>query len=155
MPKPKERQSVAQNRKARFNYTISDTLEAGIVLQGTEVKSLREGKANIRDAYATNEGNEIWLLNARIDEYTQGNRNNHKPTRPRKLLLKQREIKKLIGQLQTKGATLVPLELYFNERGYAKLELGVATGKKQHEKREAIKERDWKREQARAMKQRD
>lgn len=122
------------------------------MLQGTEVKALRAGKANIRDAYASHEGNEMWLINANIEEYTQGNRFNHQPRRPRKLLLKRREIKKLIGQLNTKGVTLVPLELFFNERGFAKCLLGVATGKKKYEKREAIKERDWKREQSRALK---
>lgn len=152
MNKPLDRQVIAQNKKARHDYTISDTYEAGLVLQGTEVKAMRVGKANIRDSYATHQENEIWLLNVHIDEYTQGNRFNHAPRRPRKLLLKQREIKKLIGLLKTKGVTLVPLELYFNERGYAKCELGVATGKKKYEKRDAIKERDWKRDQDRAMK---
>jgi SsrA-binding protein len=135
---PQQKKSVALNRKARFEYTIGDVTEAGIVLTGTEVKSLRAGKASIQDAH--------------IEEYLQGNRNNHNPLRHRKLLMKKREINKFIGQLKTKGVTLIPLELYFNERGVAKLALGVATGKKQHEKREAIKERDWKREQGRLMK---
>ena len=150
---PQERQIVANNKKARFDYHIDDTFEAGIVLTGTEVKSLRKGKGNIKESYATQENGEIWLVNAYIPEYTQGNRFNHSPTRPRKLLLHRREIKKLIGQLKTKGVTLVPINLYFNEKGYAKLELGVATGKKKYEKREAIKERDWKREQGRLMKE--
>ena len=149
---PRMRISVALNRKARFDYHINDTMEAGIVLTGTEVKSLRAGKANIQDAYAAEHGEELWLINSHIDEYTQGNRFNHQPRRHRKLLLKKREVSKLIGQLRTKGVTLIPLELYFNERGIAKIALGLATGKKQHDKRDAIKERDWKREQARALK---
>ncbi len=152
MAKPLDKVTVAQNRKARHNYTITDTLEAGLVLHGTEVKSLRAGRANIRDAYATEKDGEIWLLNAHIEEYKMGNRNNHQPLRHRKLLLKKREIKKLIGLTATKGATLVPLELFFNERGIAKIIIGIATGKKQHEKREAEKERDWKRQQAVLMK---
>jgi SsrA-binding protein len=146
------RVQVATNRKARHEYTIADTLEAGIVLTGTEVKSMRNGKANIQDAYATEYRGEIWLVNARIEVYTQGNRFNHEPLRHRKLLLKAKEIKKLLGALRTKGVTLIPLQLYFNEKGIAKLEIGLATGKKKHEKREAIKERDWKRDQARAIK---
>lgn len=127
-------------------------MEAGIVLTGTEVKSLRDGKANIRDAYAFERGEEIWLHNAYIAEYRRGNRFNHAPTRERKLLLRRREIRKLIGALKTKGVTLIPLELYFNEKGIAKLNLGLATGKKKYEKREAIKERYWKREQGRLLK---
>lgn len=149
---PQQRISVAQNRKARFDYQISDVMEAGIVLTGTEVKSLRAGKANIQDAYAAEHGEELWLINSHIEEYTQGNRFNHNPRRHRKLLMKGAELRKLIGSLRTKGVTLIPLELYFNERGIAKLSLGLATGKKQHDKREAIKERDWKRDQARALK---
>lgn len=149
---PQQKKSVALNRKARFEYTIGDVTEAGIVLTGTEVKSLRAGKASIQDAYASEHGEELWLINAHIDEYSQGNRNNHNPLRHRKLLMKKREINKFIGQLKTKGVTLIPLELYFNERGVAKLALGVATGKKQHEKREAIKDREWKREQGRLLK---
>jgi SsrA-binding protein len=140
------------NRKARFEYTIDDIYEAGLVLTGTEVKSLRLGKANIQNAYATIYKDELWLVNAFIEEYKQGNRFNHDPKRHRKLLLKQREIKKLFGALKTKGVTLIPLKLYFNERGIAKLQVGLATGKRQHEKRETIKERDWKREQSRLLK---
>lgn len=145
------KQTVALNKKARHEYHIDDTLEAGIVLKGTEVKALRDGKGNIRDAYAFARGGEIWLHNCHISEYKMGNRFNHAPLRERKLLLKRREIKKLIGSLKTKGVTLIPLELYFNERGIAKLSLGLASGKKKYEKREAIKERDWKREQGRLM----
>ena len=151
---PQERIVVASNRKARHDYTIGDVYEAGVVLQGTEVKSLREGKANIKDAYATIDGNELWLVNGRIEPYSMGNIHNHSAARPRKLLLKRKELKKLIGLLKTKGVTIVPLQLYFNEKGMAKMEIGVATGKKQHEKREAIKDRDWKRDQARIMKER-
>lgn len=140
------------NRKARFEYKIDDLYEAGIMLTGTEVKSLRAGKASIQDAYAAVHDEELWLINATIESYKQGNRFNHEPKRKRKLLLKRKEIKKLIGALKTKGVTLIPLKLYFNSRGFAKLELGLATGKKQHEKRDTIKERDWKREQGRLMK---
>ncbi len=144
--------TVALNKKARFDYTIGDTFEAGLVLTGTEVKSLREGGANIKDAYATIEEGELWLINSYIKEYKMGNCHNHAPRRKRKLLLNRREIKKLIGLLKTKGVTIVPLALYFNRRGIAKVEIGVATGKRKHEKREVIKERDWKREQGRALK---
>ncbi|MAR56231.1 MAG: SsrA-binding protein [Rickettsiales bacterium] len=145
--------SVAVNRKARHEYFIEDTYEAGLVLQGTEVKSLRQGNANIRDAYAYEKDSEIWLNNCYIAEFTHGNRFNHAPLRDRKLLLKGKEIRKLIGALKTKGTTLIPLELYFNERGIAKISVGLATGKKKYEKREAIKERDWKREQSRILKE--
>ena len=145
------RATIAVNKKARHDYQIEETLEAGLVLTGTEVKSLREGKANIRDAYAFERGGEIWLHNAYIAEDKQGNRFNHAPLRERKLLLRKSEIRKLVGSLKTKGVTLVPLELFFNEKGIAKLSVGLASGKRQYEKREAIKERDWKREQARLM----
>lgn len=147
------RQMIAVNKKARHDYHIEDTLEAGMMLTGTEVKSLRAGKANIRDAYAFERGGEIWLHNAYIAEYKMGNRFNHSPLRERKLLLHRHEIRKLIGALKTKGTTLVPLELYFNEKGIAKLSIGLASGKKKYEKREAIKERDWKREQGRILKE--
>jgi SsrA-binding protein len=143
---------VAINRKARFEYSIEDTFEAGLVLQGTEVKSLRNGRANIQDAYAGPYQNEIWLYNAHIAEYTQGNRNNHPPLRPRKLLMHRRQVNKLLGLLKVKGTTLIPLKLYFNASGFAKLELGVARGKKQYEKRETIKNREWKKEQGRLLK---
>lgn len=150
----KESQSttIATNKKARFDYTINDAYECGIVLVGTEVKSLRKGAVNLKDSHAVVEGNEVWLLNVHIEEYTQGNRNNHRPTRPRKLLLNRREIKKLTGSITSKGMTLVPLSMYFNAKGYVKVELGLASGKKKYEKREAIKERDWKRDQARNLK---
>lgn len=148
----KDISKIADNRKARFEYSIGDTIEAGIVLYGTEVKSLRQGKANIKDSYAVHKENEIWLMNSYIGEYNQANRFNHTPIRPRKLLLHKTEIKKLIGKLKTQGITLVPLKMYFNERGIAKLQLAIAEGKKKHEKRAAIKERDWKREQGRVMK---
>ena len=144
--------TVALNRKARFEYFIEEEFEAGLVLTGTEVKSLRAGRVAFTDAYASEKNGELWLLNATIQEYAGGNRFNHEPRRPRKLLLQRKQIKKLIGRLQTKGVTLVPLSLYFNSRGLAKLKLGLATGKKQHEKRQAIKDRDWKREQARLLK---
>jgi SsrA-binding protein len=142
---------AAENRKARHEYFIEDTLEAGIMLLGTEVKSLREGRADISDAYANSRAGEIFLVNAHIPEYRGGNRFNHEPKRPRKLLLRRREMEKLLGQVKRQGVTLVPLKLYFNQRGLAKLLLGVARGKKQHDKRASLKERDWKREQARVM----
>lgn len=148
----KSRQVVAINRRARFEYSLEDVYEAGLVLQGTEVKSLRSGRANIQDAYAGLYQGEIWLFNAHIPEYKMGNRFNHMPTRPRKLLLQSRQINKLRGLLKVRGTTLVPLQLYFNASGYAKLEFAVAYGKKLHDKREAIKDRDWKREQSRLLK---
>ena len=146
------KKSVAINRRARFEYAIEEVFEAGIVLVGTEVKSLRLGRANIADSYASHKQGEIWLWNAHIPEYTHGNRNNHEPNRGRKLLLNGRQVKKLIGELKVRGTTLIPLELYFNARGFAKVAIAVARGKKQHEKREVIKERDWKREQGRLLK---
>jgi SsrA-binding protein len=147
-----ESKTVAVNRKARFEYFIEEEFEAGLVLTGTEVKSLRAGRANIGDAYAGEKEGELWLLNAIINEYAGGNRNNHEPRRPRKLLLHKRQVKKLIGRLRDKGVTLIPLTLYFNKRGIAKARLGLAKGKKQYEKRDTIKARDWKREQARLLK---
>ena len=150
----KERPVVAQNRRARYEYFINETMEAGLSLTGTEVKSLRTGKANITDAYAGAEGNELFLLNAHIPEYSQGNRFNHEPRRPRKLLLHRRQVNKLIGAIQRKGVTLVPLSVYFNDSGRAKLELAVVTGKKQHDKRAAEKDRDWQREKGRLLRAR-
>ena len=144
--------SVAENRKARYNYFIDGTIEAGIMLVGTEVKSLRAGHANIADAYAAVEGDEIFLINCDIAVYDKANRFNHEPRRPRKLLLRRREINKLIGQVKKGGVTLIPLSLYFNERGIAKIELGLAHGKKKHDKRATEKERDWKREKDRLLK---
>ena len=142
---------AAQNRKARYNYFIEDTLEAGIMLLGTEVKSLRAGQGNLNDAYAAEQNGELYLLNAHIPEYKFGNRNNHAPRRPRKLLLRARELNRLFAAIAREGMTAVPLSIYFNERGIAKVELGLAKGKKQHDKRAAIKERDWNREKARAL----
>jgi SsrA-binding protein len=142
---------AAQNRKARHNYFIEETLEAGIVLLGTEVKSLRAGQANLNDAYAAEQNGELWLLNAHVPEYKFGNRNNHEPKRARKLLLKAREVDKILGAISREGMTAVPLMIYFNPRGIAKVQLGLAKGKKQHDKRAAIKERDWNREKQRAM----
>ena len=142
---------IAENRKARHNYFIEDTVEAGIMLTGTEVKALRQGRANIAESYASPEGNEMWLINANIPEYRAGNRFNHEPTRRRKLLLRRREIGRLAGARQREGMTLVPLKLYFNDRGLAKLLIGIARGKKQHDKRETEKNRDWQRQKERLM----
>ncbi len=142
---------VAQNRKARFNYEIGETLEAGIALTGTEVKSLRQGKATIAESYADSRGGEIWLMNANIPEYLQGGRFNHAPKRMRKLLLHRRQIDKLIGAVEREGMTLVPLKLYFNDKGRAKVELALARGKKLHDKRETEKKRSWERERGRLL----
>src|SRR5437764_6236330 len=142
---------VADNRKARFHYEIGESFEAGIALTGTEVKSLRVGKATIAESYADPRHNEIWLINANIPEYLQANRFNHEPKRPRKLLLHRKQIDKLIGAVQRDGRTLAPLRLYFNEKGRVKLELALATGKKAHDKRATIAARAWKREQGRLM----
>lgn len=149
---PREKRSVAVNRRARFDYVIEEVLEAGLVLLGTEVKSLRAGRANIADAYASHKDGEIWLWNAQIEVYSHGNRQNHEPRRGRKLLLNARQIRKLIGELKVRGTTLIPLELYFNSRGIAKLAIAVARGKAQYEKRESIKSREWKREQGKLLK---
>ena len=143
--------TVAHNRKARFNYEIGETFEAGIALTGTEVKSLRQGKATIAESYADSRGGEIWLVNANIPEYLQGGRFNHAPKRPRKLLLHRRQINKLIGAVEREGMTLIPLKLYFNEKGRAKLELALARGKKLHDKRETEKKRSWERERGRLL----
>jgi len=151
MTAPPGRRVVAVNRKARHNYFIEETLEAGIMLTGSEVKALREGRANIGEAYARERGGEIYLVNAHISEYRAANRFGHEPTRPRKLLLHRREIARLIGALQREGVTLVPLSLYFNERGIAKLALGIAKGKRKYDKRAAIKARDWDRQKQRLM----
>src|SRR6187549_900631 len=142
---------VADNRKARFNYEILETYEAGIALTGTEVKSLRGGKATIGESYAGPSGEEIFLFNAYIPEYLQANRFNHETRRPRRLLLHKRQINKLIGATQREGFTVIPLKIYFNERGRAKVELGLGRGKKLHDKRETAKERDWQRDRARLM----
>jgi SsrA-binding protein len=142
---------IAENRRARYDYHIEDTLEAGIALTGTEVKSLRGGRANIAESYASPEGREIMLINANIPEYGPANRFNHEPKRPRKLLLHRKQIDKLVGAVQREGRTLVPLRLYFNDKGRVKLLLALASGKKAHDKRQASAERDWKREQGRLM----
>ncbi|HET7256763.1 MAG TPA: SsrA-binding protein SmpB [Xanthobacteraceae bacterium] len=142
---------VAQNRRARFNYEIGETFEAGIALTGTEVKALRGGKATIAESYADARGNEIWLVNANIPEYLQGGRFNHAPKRVRKLLLHRRQIDKLMGAVEREGMTLVPLKLYFNEKGRAKVELALARGKKLHDKRETEKKRSWERERGRLL----
>jgi len=146
--------TVAENRKARFSYEIVDTYEAGLALTGTEVKSLRQGQANIQESYASAEGGEIWLINSYLPEYSQGNRFNHEPRRRRKLLLKKKEMARLSQAVQREGMTMVPLKIYFNERGRAKLLLAVARGKKLHDKRETEKQRDWAREKGRLLKER-
>src|SRR5438094_7536562 len=142
---------VAQNRRARFNYHLEETFEAGLALTGTEVKSLRQGKATIAESYADARRGEIWLVNANIPEYLQGGRFNHPPKRMRKLLLHRRQINKLAGAVEREGMTLVPLKLYFNEKGRAKVELALARGKKLHDKREAEKKRSWERERGRLL----
>lgn len=145
---------AAENRKARFNYEVIDTLETGLVLSGTEVKSLREGHANIQESYASFEGGEVWLINSYLPEYLQGNRFNHEPRRRRKLLVSTREMSRLSQSIEREGMTLIPLKIYFNERGRAKLLLAVARGKKLHDKRETEKQRDWNREKGRLLKER-
>jgi SsrA-binding protein len=142
---------AADNRKARFNYAIGETFEAGIALTGTEVKSLRNGKATIAESYADAKDGEIWLVNSNIPEYLQANRNNHAPKRPRKLLLHKRQINKLVGAVEKEGMTIVPLKIYFNPRGRAKVEIALAKGKKLHDKRDTEKKRDWQRERGRLM----
>jgi len=144
---------VADNRKARFNYAIGETFEAGIVLTGSEVKSMRTGKANIGEAYAGARDGELWLYNSNISEYRQAGRFNHAPKRPRKLLLHKRQINKLVGAVEREGMTVVPLKLYFNEKGRAKVEIGLAKGKKLHDKRETERKRSWQRERGRLLRQ--
>ena len=148
------RKTIAENRRARFDYFLEDSVEAGIALTGTEIKSLREGRANIAESYAAVEGREIMLINADIPPYKQANRFNHEPRRPRKLLLHRKQIDKMIGAVQREGRTLIPVKLYFNDRGRAKLEIAVAKGKKVHDKREVSAERDWQRDKARLLKER-
>ena len=142
---------VADNRKARFHYEIGEVVEAGIMLTGTEVKALRQGRATIAESYADTKRGELWLINANIPEYLQGGRDNHEPKRPRKLLLHKRQISKLAIAVEREGMTLVALKMYFNERGRAKVEVAVAKGKKLHDKRETDKKRDWNREKSRLM----
>lgn len=145
---------VAENRRARFEYAIDEVFEAGIALTGTEVKSLRFGEGTIAESYAEVKNGELWLVNSNVPEFSHGNRFNHEPRRPRKLLMKEREISRLQGSVERKGMTLVPLSVYFNARGRAKVELALAKGKNVADKRATIKDRDWKREQARIMRDR-
>ena len=145
------RKVVSENRKARYNYAIESNLEAGMVLTGTEVKSLREGKATIAESYAQVKEGVVYLVNATIPEFAGGNRFNHEPTRVRTLLLKQREIANLYRATMRDGMTLIPLKIYFNDRGIAKMDLGIAKGKKLHDKREDDKKKDWARDKARLM----
>lgn len=149
------RRLIADNRKARHNYFIEDNLEAGLVLTGTEVKSLRTGKANIAESHCTMRGGEVWLENCHIAEYEKGNRFNHHPRRERKLLLRKHQIAKLAAQVAQDGITLVPLKLYFNEDGRVKMDLGIVKGKKQHDKRASDKDRDWKIQKQRILKASD
>jgi len=155
-PKPPtfdKKKTVAENRRARFDYFIEDTFEAGIALTGTEVKSLRSGEGSIAESYAEIRDGQVWLVNANVPEFSHGNRYNHEPKRPRKLLLHHREIERLFGAVERKGMTLVPLSVYFNSKGRAKVELALAKGKHAHDKRATIKERDWKRDKARLMRE--
>lgn len=148
------RKIIAENRKARHDYYIEDVIEAGIILTGTEVKSLREGKVNIAESYAAPEEDGIWLINANIPEYSRGNRENHPPKRARKLLLHKREIANMVQAVERKGFTLVPLRLFFNDRGMAKLDVGIGQGKKNHDKRDTAKARDWGRQKQRLLRDR-
>ncbi len=155
-PKPNSDKvkTVAENRRARFDYAIDTVYEAGIALTGTEVKALRFGEGSIAESYAEVKGKEVWLINSNIPEFSHGNRHNHEPKRPRKLLLHEREINKMHGAVARDGMTLVPLSVYFNDRGKAKVELALAKGRKAHDKREHIKEREWKRDAARILRDR-
>lgn len=148
------RKIVAENRKARHDYFFEEVIEVGIMLLGTEVKALREGRANIAESYASAENGEIWLINSNIPEYSAGNINNHEPRRLRKLLMHRRQIDKLTLAVQREGMTLVPLTLFFNDRGFVKLDLALAKGKKVHDKRDVEKERDWNRQKQRLMRER-
>ena len=151
-PDPERYRLAADNRKARFNCEIKETIEAGLALQGTEVKALRGGRATIGESYAGPMGNELWLFNSYIPEYLEANRFNHEVRRPRKLLLHRRQINKLMGAIQREGFTVIPLKVYFNEKGRAKIELGLGRGKKLHDKRETEKTRDWNRDKQRLLK---
>ncbi|WOI52359.1 SsrA-binding protein SmpB [Parvularcula sp. LCG005] len=152
------RQQIAANKRARFEYKLDDVIEAGIVLTGTEVKALREGKANIAESYCSPEngpnGAEFWLINANIPEYSGGNRENHEPKRPRKLLLSRRQIANLTGAVERKGFTVVPLKMVFNDRGLVKLDIALAEGKQLHDKRQTSKDRDWGRQKQRLLRDR-
>ncbi|WP_136162504.1 SsrA-binding protein SmpB [Sphingomonas flavalba] len=156
-PKPaafEKIKTVAENRRARYEYFLEEFFEAGIALTGTEVKSLRFGEGSIAESYAEVKDDQVWLINANVPEFSHGNRFNHEPKRPRKLLLHEREINKLRNAVQREGMTLIPLSIYFNPRGRAKVELALAKGKKLHDKRSTEKERDWKREQSRLLRDR-
>jgi SsrA-binding protein len=156
-PKPEtfdKQKTVAENRRARYDYFIEDKFEAGLMLTGTEVKSLRAGEATIAESYAEVRDGAVWLVNANVPEFSHGNRFNHEPRRPRKLLLNAREIDKLTGAVERKGMTLVPLSIYFNGRGRAKVELVLAKGKNSADKRQSTKDRDWQRDKARLMRER-
>jgi SsrA-binding protein len=144
---------IADNRKARYNYEIGEIFEAGVVLTGSEVKSMRGGRASIAEAYAAARDGELWLYNSNVPEYKQAGRFNHLPKRPRKLLLHRRQINKLIGAVEREGMTLVPLKLYFNDKGRVKIEIALARGKKLHDKRETERKRTWERERGRLMRQ--
>ena len=146
---------AALNRRARHDYLIEDKLEAGLVLHGTEVKSLRQGGASIAEAYADVQSGELFLVNANIPEYKASARFNHQPRRPRKLLLHRKQVDRLLGAVRREGVTIVPLALYFNERGRAKVELGLATGKRKSDNRQAERDRDWQRNKARLLRSRD
>ena len=158
MPRPQhasfdKSKVVAENRRARYDYAIEEVFEAGIALTGTEVKSLRFGEGSIAESYAEVKDGEVWLINSNVPEFSHGNRFNHEPKRPRKLLLNHREIAKLFGAVAREGMTLVPLSIYFNARARAKVELALAKGRKLHDKREHEREKDWKREQGRLLRQ--
>jgi len=156
-PRPAEFEKtkiVAENRRARYEYFLEEFFEAGIALTGTEVKSLRFGEGSIAESYAEVKGDQIWLVNANVPEFSHGNRFNHEPKRPRKLLLHGRQIQKMRQAVSREGMTLIPLSIYFNGRGRAKVELALAKGKKLHDKRDTEKARDWKREQGRLMRER-
>jgi SsrA-binding protein len=146
---------VAQNRRARHDYLIEDILEAGVVLRGTEVKVLRQGQASIAEAYADEDGGELYLVNANIPEYKSSAHFNHQPRRPRKLLLHKKQMNRILGAIRREGVTVVPLSIYFNERGRAKVELGLARGKRKVDKRQAEKQRDWQRSRARILRERN
>ncbi|MXO71474.1 SsrA-binding protein SmpB [Alteraurantiacibacter buctensis] len=153
-PKPAtfdKQKIVAENRKARFDYAVEEKFEAGLALSGTEVKSLRFGEGSIAESYAEVRDGQVWLVNANIPEFSHGNRFNHEPKRPRKLLLHAREIDKFVGAVERKGMTLIPLTIYFNAKGRAKVELALAKGRQSHDKRQHLKEQDWKRDKARIM----
>ena len=152
-PAPSTQKLIAENRRARYDYFIEETLEAGLSLTGSEVKSLRLGRANVAESYAAVEGRELVLVNAYIPEYAAASRFNHEPRRPRKLLMHRRQIDRLLGSVNREGRTLIPMRLYWNDKGLAKLELAVAKGKKTHDKREAEADRDWQRDKARLMRE--